>query len=83
MENVQPVSRMMSTMSSEVFVRDKRVATNSGSKAERVKWELSAFGSSRVSSETRRREKSKSAMEGDDGGVAVGVTMDLHSMGTY
>lgn len=84
MEKVQPVSRMMSTMSSEVLVRDKRVATKSGSKSARVKCELRAFGSSRVSSEIKRIEKSKLDAEGAKG-IAVGgfCEMDSYLMGTY
>ena len=63
MEKVQPVSRMISTMSSAELARDRRVATKSGSKSAREMWEFSARGRA---SETRRREKSEKT-EGGEG----------------
>ena len=65
MENVHPVSKMMSTMSSEELVRERSAVTKSGSKSLRVRWECSARGSGEWESEMRWMEKSKE--DGADG----------------
>ena len=73
---MQPVSRMMSTRSSDVFVRESSVATKSGSKSAREICECIACGKARMASEQRRMEKSKSVdaeREGGDDGSGRGM----------
>ena len=66
MENVHPVSRMMSTMPS-LGLRESIVATKSGSKSDRDSWEFKAIGRKVV--ETRRNGATKN---GDDGVLTFG-----------